>query len=77
MIVTVELSAAPERSVTIPMTGRSVDYWPTFRDEQDAFSATQDTVDDDGERRALGFGTHGGERGSRRRCVSRTMTTRR
>ena len=70
--VTVSLSADPERSVTIPLTtanqngASSADYTPvptsiTFASDEAsktfAFSATQDTVDDDGERVMIGFDT--------------------
>ena len=70
--VTVELSAAPERSVTVPLTATnqggatsgdysgvpaSVTFGATETSKTFTFSATQDTVDDDGESVLLGFGT--------------------
>ena len=70
--VTVELSADPERSVTVPLTATnqdgatSGDYSGvpasvTFDSGETSktftFSATQDTVDDDGESVLLSFGT--------------------
>ena len=70
--VEVTLSAAPERSVTIPLTATnqngatSADYSGVpadvrFTSGEESrtftFTATQDMVDDDGERVLLGFGT--------------------
>ena len=72
VIVTVRLSAAPERSVTIPITRSeqdgttsgdysgvpsSVAFGASETSKTFTFSATQDTVDDDDESVALGFGT--------------------
>ncbi len=71
VIVTVELSADPERSVTIPVTmsnegtttdadysgvPNSVTFDAGDTEETITFSATQDMVDDDGESVRLGFG---------------------
>ena len=71
VIVTVELSAAPERSVTIPITRSNQDgasngdysgvpanvtFGATETSKTFTFRATQDTVDDDGENVGLGFG---------------------
>ena len=71
VIVTVELSAAPERSVTIPITRSNRDgasngdysgvpanvtFGATETSKTFTFSATQDSVDDDGENVGLGFG---------------------
>ena len=69
--VTVELSADPERTITIPITATgeggatSADHSPpgsvTFNAGETSqtftFTATQDTVDDDDESVKLGFGT--------------------
>ena len=70
--VTVQLSADPERSVTIPITAANqggasngdysgvpanVTFGATERRKTFTFTATQDTVDDDGESVQLGFGT--------------------
>ena len=69
--VTVTLSADPDRTLTIPITATgqsgatSTDYSPpasvTFNAGETSksltFTATQDTVDDDGESVRLGFGT--------------------
>ena len=71
MTVTVDLSADPEREVTIPLTAAnengasSADYTVpagvTFGSEETSktvtFSATPDSVDDDDERVRLGFST--------------------
>ena len=72
VIVTVELSAAPERSVTITVTRSnqdgasngdysgvpaSVTFDAGDTEETITFSATQDSIDDDGESVRLGFGT--------------------
>ncbi len=72
VVVTVSLSADPERSVTIPLTttnldgAASADYSGvpasvTFAADEDSktftFKATADTVDDDGESVRIGFGT--------------------
>ncbi len=69
--VEVELSEAPERSVTIPLTRSNQDgatngdysgvpanvtFGATETSKTFTFSATQDTVDDDGESVVLGFG---------------------
>ena len=70
--MTVELSADPERSVSIPITTSSqgtatdgdysgvpanVTFGATERSKAFTLTATQDTVDDDGESVLLGFGT--------------------
>ena len=70
--VKVKLSADPERSVTIPITRdneegassadysgvpASVTFNPGVTEQEFTFSATSDTVDDDGESVSLGFGT--------------------
>ena len=71
VIVTVTLSAAPERSVTIPLSATNQDgatsadysrvpanvaFGASETSKTFTFSATQDTVDDDGESVLLGFG---------------------
>ena len=70
--VTINLSADPERSVTIPITKdeqdgassqdysgvpASVTFATTETEKTFTFTATQDTADDDGESVKLGFGT--------------------
>ena len=70
--VTVKLSVAPERSITIPITKSSQDgatsadysgvpasltFGATNTEKSFTFSATSDNVDDDGESVTLGFGT--------------------
>ena len=72
MTVTVELSEAPERSVTIPITRSNQDgatngdysgvpanvtFSATETSKTFTFRATQDSVDDDDESVVLGFGT--------------------
>ena len=70
--VKVKLSAVPERTVTVPITRTnesgasssdysgvpaSVTFASVDMEKSFTFTATQDTVDDDGERVRLGFGT--------------------